>query len=79
MAVASRRSVVTRAPELVGERDVQAVQHAGALAKCVGAPQVLAPQSVEAWIHAAYRQFLGMKPHAVMRPPGWELALDEAW
>jgi hypothetical protein len=63
----------------VGERDVQAVQHAGALAKCVGAPQVLAPQSVEAWIHAAYRQFLGMKPHAVMRPPDWELALDEAW
>jgi hypothetical protein len=40
VAVASRRSVVTRAPELVGERDVQAVQHAGALAKCVGAPQV---------------------------------------
>ncbi len=40
---------------------------------------VLAPQSVVAWIHAAYRQFLGMKPHSVMRPPGWELALDEAW
>ena len=76
VAVASRRSVVTRAPELVGERDVQAVQHAGALAKCVGAPQVLAPQSVEAWIHAAYRQSLGMKPHSVMRPPDWELELD---
>ena len=28
------------APELVGERDAQAVQDAHALAKCVGAPQV---------------------------------------
>jgi len=39
---------------------------------------VFVPQSVVAWIHAAYRQWLGMKPHSVVRPPGWELELDGA-
>ncbi len=39
---------------------------------------VFAPQSVVAWVHAAYRQWLGMKPHSVVRPPGWELELDWA-
>ncbi|MDQ3154935.1 MAG: hypothetical protein M3R63_25450 [Actinomycetota bacterium] len=60
----------------------------GLVARCLrpGADQyltladlVLAPQSVAAWIHAAYRQWLGMTPHSVLRPPDWELALDEAW
>ncbi|MGH3978659.1 MAG: hypothetical protein ACRDRZ_06615 [Pseudonocardiaceae bacterium] len=60
----------------------------GLVARCLrpGADQyltladlVLEPQSVAAWIHAAYRQFLGMTPHSVMRPPDWELELDEEW
>lgn len=38
---------------------------------------VLPPGSVEAWVHAAYRQWLGMTPHSVIRPPDWELKFDD--
>jgi hypothetical protein len=53
----------------------------GIVAKCHrdGSTQDLAvvdlifpPDSVAAWVQAAYRRWLGLKPHSHDLPPGWQ-------
>lgn len=36
---------------------------------------VFAPDTVAAWIHAAYRRCLGLKPFPAAMPPGWQPSL----
>lgn len=33
---------------------------------------VFDPGTPAAWIHAAFRQWLGLQPHSTVRPPGWK-------